>query len=112
MRAAVFADNQHYVRSWTSTLPEEPGRQGQERVLDLCKRVSADTYVNPPGGADLYSKSEFGARGIDLRFLKPRPFEYPQFGAPFVPWLSIVDVMMFNPRERVAECLRGNYDLL
>ncbi len=94
----------------SSTLAIDHTLQGQNKVLALCKKVGADTYINPPGGVDLYSKPEFAARGIELRFLKPRPFEYAQLGAPFVPWLSIVDVMMFNPRERIAECLASNYD--
>ena len=96
----------------SSTLAADHGLQGQERVLALCESVGADTYINPPGGVDLYSRAAFDARGIELRFLKPRPFEYPQFGAPFVPWLSIVDVMMFNSPERIGECLAANYDLI
>ena len=96
----------------SSTLPVDHALQGQDRVLSLTEAVGADTYVNPPGGVDLYSKADFDARGITLRFLKPRPFEYPQFGAPFVPWLSIVDVMMFNSRERIADTLASNYDLI
>ena len=95
----------------SSTLAIDHGLQGQDKVLALCEKVGADTYVNPPGGVDLYSKAAFAARGIELRFLKPRPFEYPQLGAPFVPWLSIVDVMMFNSRERIRECLASDYDL-
>ena len=34
------------------------------------------------------------------------PIEYPQFGDPFVPGLSIVDVLMFNEREQVREMLK------
>ena len=62
-------------------------------------------YVNPSGGADLYDRAEFASQGVDLRFIRSRPIEYEQFGAPFVPWLSIIDVLMFNGRERVAELL-------
>ena len=35
------------------------------------------------------------------------PVEYPQFGEPFVPGLSIVDVLMFNDKEKVQEMLRS-----
>jgi len=38
----------------------------------------------------------FEARGIDLHFLRSQPVTYPQFGNTFVPWLSIVDVLMFK----------------
>ncbi len=79
--------------------------KGQDRVLDLCRAVGANTYVNAIGGTALYSEPDFAAAGIDLRFVRSRPVEYPQFGAPFVPWLSIVDVLMFNPVSKVQEYL-------
>lgn len=96
----------------SSTLDCDHALQGEERVLAICRAVGAGTYINPPGGMDLYSKASFDARGIALRFLRPRPFEYAQLGAPFVPWLSILDVMMFNSRERIGEVLATNYDLV
>ncbi len=88
------------------------GLKGQDRVLALCAALGATTYVNAIGGTELYSKDLFRENGIDLRFIRPRPFEYPQFGNAFVPWLSIIDVMMFNPRAKIAEVTSGNYDLV
>lgn len=86
--------------------------KSQDKVLALCKAVGADAYVNAIGGMELYAREDFSAQGIALHFIKPRPFEYPQFGAPFVPWLSIVDVLMFNPIERVRERIESHYDLI
>jgi hypothetical protein len=93
-----------------SELDRTPGLTGQERVLDLCRRLGADTYVNAPGGAGLYDGDAFAAVGIALRFLKSVAEPYPQFGQPFVPFLSILDVMMFNPPEAAA-LLLDNYEL-
>lgn len=85
--------------------------RGEERILDICARERASHYVNLPGGAELYSEEAFAARGIALEFLRPEPGGYRQLGGPFVPWLSIIDVLMFNSgdearrlvlRERVA----------
>jgi hypothetical protein len=81
-------------------------------VLALCAATGAAVYVNAIGGTELYSAEEFAARGVELRFIRSRTIEYPQFGANFVPWLSIVDVMMFNPPERVRELVSGHYDLI
>lgn len=86
--------------------------KSQDKVIALCEAVGATTYVNPVGGMDLYSVQVFQSRGIELKFLCSRPFEYPQLGAVFVPWLSIVDVLMFNSRERVQACVTDNYDLI
>jgi hypothetical protein len=83
-----------------------------DRVIDICKRTGAATYVNPPGGRDLYSSSAFRAHGLDLQFLQPRLSPYPQFGAAFVPSLSILDVMMFNSRDHIRSDLLGGYELV
>jgi len=85
---------------------------GQERVIALCEAVGADVYVNPIGGVELYSKDDFRSRGITLQFLESKPFEYRQFDAAFVPWLSIVDVLMFNPIEAARARIAANYDLI
>lgn len=85
--------------------------KNQDKVLAICEAIGAKTYVNAIGGTELYSKGEFLARGVELKFVKSRPFEYPQFGSEFVPWLSIIDVMMFNPLEAIRECIASNYEL-
>ena len=87
-------------------------RIAQDKVLALCQAAGATTYVNAIGGTELYSPDAFRDRGIDLRFIKSRPFEYHQFGKDFVPRLSILDVMMFNPRDAVVAAIRGNFDLV
>ena len=86
--------------------------RNQDKVLALCEAVGANTYINAIGGLELYAKHEFQARGIELKFIKSKPFEYAQFGNEFVPWLSIIDVMMFNPIEVVREGVAVNYELI
>lgn len=86
--------------------------KSQDKVLALCEAVGADTYVNSIGGMELYSRDAFRGRGIDLKFIRSRPLEYPQFGDAFVPWLSIVDVMMFNPLGTVQDCIANNFELI
>jgi hypothetical protein len=94
----------------SSTIDIDHGLAGQDKVVALCQAVGATTYINAIGGRELYRQDAFG--DIKLRFLQAKPFEYPQFGAPFVPWLSILDVMMFNPAERVREAIATGFDLL
>ena len=86
--------------------------KNENKVLALCEAVGADTYVNAIGGKELYSKETFRDKGIDLKFLQSKPFEYAQFGDPFVPWLSILDVMMFNSGPRLTELLTGNFEFV
>jgi len=83
-----------------------------DRVLAICRAVGATTYINAIGGMDLYSSDSFRDRGIDLKFLQARPHQYEQFADPFVAWLSIIDVLMFNPVSTVRTALLPNYDLI
>jgi WbqC-like protein family len=79
---------------------------GQERILDICKREGATTYINPQGGQSLYDHASFAESGIDLKFLIPSStIEYKQFGSVHVPWLSIIDVMMFNSKSKLHTLL-------
>ena len=71
--------------------------RAQDKVLALCEALDATAYVNTIGGVKLYSKKKFQEKGIELRFIQSKPFDYVQFDDAFVPWLSIIDVLMFNP---------------
>lgn len=84
---------------------------GQERVIDICKREGAGTYINPQGGQALYDRKSFCNAGIDLCFIVMRPLPYKQRASAFVPYLSIIDVLMCNSPEKVAKMLE-EYDLL
>ena len=48
-----------------------------------------------------YDKICFGILGIKHRFIKAMQLEYGKFRAPFAPWLSIVDMLMFNLLGRI-----------
>ncbi len=86
--------------------------RSQDKVLALCEAVGATTYVNSIGGRALYSKEAFLLKGINLKFIQSKQFSYPQFGNEFIPWLSIIDVLMFNPIETVKNCISTNYQLV
>ncbi len=77
----------------------------QERILDICRREGAKEYINVIGGTPLYQKDIFARNGIQLRFMKSVLTPYRQFAEPFVPALSIIDVMMFNPVEAITRML-------
>ena len=96
----------------SSDIAIDQSLKNQDKVLALCAAVGASTYVNAIGGLELYSKTAFHEKGIDLKFIQSKPFEYPQFGGEFVPWLSIIDVMMFNSKEAINLAINENYNLV
>jgi hypothetical protein len=96
----------------SSTVPIDHTLKSQDKVLAICKAQDATQYVNSIGGTELYSKEEFAHRGVELSFLKTLAFEYPQFGQPFVPNLSIIDLLMFNPLEQVKDAVNRRFELV
>ncbi len=95
----------------TSSAIEKPHDiKGEARVIDLCRRVGADRYINPLGGRKLYKHTAFLEHGIQLDFLDGNATYYAQFGAPHLPSLSIIDVLMFNSLTQ-ARALLADYRL-
>jgi hypothetical protein len=86
--------------------------RAQDKVLALCEALNATAYVNAIGGVELYSKKTFQEKGIELQFIQSKPFDYAQFGDAFVPWLSIIDVMMFNSIDTIQAFISTNYELI
>ena len=80
--------------------------KGTDRVMDICVRERASTYVNLPGGRALYDSAAFSARGVELAFIEPNLCPYTQFDDDaFHPALSILDVLMFNSKDSVRDML-------
>lgn len=94
----------------SSTLGIDPTLRSQARVIATAMSCQADSYINPIGGIELYDSAVFAAHGIDLHFLKMKEIHYPQWSDTHVPYLSILDVLMFNSPDRVQELL-GEYTL-
>jgi len=87
------------------------GATGVGRVLEICRAAGARVYLNSPGGRALYDRTTFDREGIALRFLVPELHPYPQAGGPFVPGLSIIDLLMRQDRASArAAARRGVLD--
>jgi hypothetical protein len=96
--------------SVSSTIAIDHSLKAEQKVLALCKERNATHYINPIGGLQLYDKTIFKNQGIELSFLQSSELIYDQLGNTFVPWLSIIDVMMFNSREKIGVLLK-NFEL-
>lgn len=77
----------------------------QDRVIKISRTFAATTFLNPIGGVELYDRDHFAREGLLLRFFKMDAVVYRQLNQPFVPSLSIIDVLMFNCVEQVQAML-------
>lgn len=99
----------HFVESKDRYANEEL-KKG-DRLIDICLRENIDSYINALGGQEIYTKEYFKERGVNLQFIKTGLVTYSQFDNEFVPWLSIIDVLMFNEREKISTYLL-NFELV
>ncbi len=74
-------------------------------AFEITRQSNAITYINPVGGRELFDMKKFLANGIEVKFIKPNEIIYGQSKRDFVPWLSIIDVMMFNSPETINKML-------
>jgi hypothetical protein len=95
----------------SSTIEIDHQLKSEEKVIAICKAQNASTYINPSGGIELYSKERFEQNGIKLQFQKSNPINYLQYKNEFVPWLSILDVLMFNTKDEIKSFL-SDYQLI
>ena len=95
----------------TSSIYNNSHLKAQDRVVDICKQVGCIHYINPIGGYTLYNKEIFKFQGIQLSFIKPKQVLYQQFNHEFIPFLSIIDVLMFNNVNEINQML-NQYELL
>lgn len=96
----------------SSSIPINHDLKAANKVIEICKARKATTYINPIGGVELYSKEEFMNEGLELQFLKANNINYPQFKNDFVPFLSIIDVMMFNSLADIKHIINKEYNLI
>ena len=83
----------------------------EKRLHEIIARNNSVHYINPVGGMELYKKESFALKNVKLDFIKSKSVNYQQFDNDFIPWLSIIDVLMFNSVEEVNNML-DQYELV
>lgn len=96
----------------SSAIEKNNSFRGQDRIIEICRQLKADVYINPCGGRKLYTKDVFEKNGMKLYFLDMRDdrIYYSQNQKVFEKNLSIIDVLFHNDVERIKDFL-NEYDL-
>ena len=76
-----------------------------QRLVDICRKIGADTYFSGVGGKDYMDLNLFEENGIDVKFQHFRHPVYPQRFGGFIKSLSVID-LLFNCGEKSAEVVR------
>lgn len=89
----------------TSATFQNDNLKSEARVLDICEKKDATTYINPIGGKLIYDKETFSKKNIQLQFLNSQPVFYNQNCIEFTPNLSIIDLLMFADHNQIGYLL-------
>lgn len=83
-----------------------------DRIIDICKKLNADTYLSGIGGRDYLEEDKFIKAGIKLEY---QNFNHPVYcqcymkgEESFLPNMSAVD-LLFNEGEKSIDILRGKF---
>ncbi|SOE21845.1 WbqC-like protein family protein [Spirosomataceae bacterium TFI 002] len=79
--------------------------KAQERILAMALAEGANHYINPIGGQEIYDKELFASNDVKLNFIKANGIVYSQFKEPFVPYLSVIDALMFLDKKGINDLM-------
>lgn len=96
---------------YSSEIDKDNSLTYDDRIIDICKRLDMNCYINAIGGKVLYSKDTFMKQNLELYFINSQISQYKQFNDNFIPNLSIIDLMMFNSKENLTKLL-DQYELV
>jgi len=85
-------------------------RKKNELIIDICKKIGAETYLSGTGGGKEYNDENLlNQHGIKLVYNDFKHPVYPQLWGDFIPNLSIIDLLfncgpqsktvLFNPQQ-------------
>lgn len=94
----------------SSNIDYNRNTDAENKILDICKKNNAKVYINTIKGQHLYDREKFKSHELKLYFFDRIITPYEQYSKnDFVPYLSIIDVLMFNDVQTVKEMIKlGN----
>ena len=77
------------------------------RLINICKYFNATHYYNGAAGKKLYKKEDFANHGIILEFQDYKHPQYKQLFGEFVPYLSVIDLLLNEGSSSLGIILSG-----
>ena len=77
----------------------------------ICRQLGASHYVNPASGEALFDPALFASFGVTLQLASPTEFKYATGPYHYEPYLSILDVLMWNAPDLVSRAAHDNVQI-
>lgn len=88
-----------------SAMGTDLGHRNQQ-LINICHYLDADTYLSGQGARAYLDQKQFHRAGLKVEFQDYTPVKYPQIHSPFIPNLSVID-LLFNTGPEVRYYLLG-----
>ena len=79
----------------------------QQRIIEICKIVGANSYISPRGSADYIVEEDFIKSGISLTYQNYEHPVYPQNYGEFLPFMGILDLIANVGAAKALEVIRS-----
>lgn len=90
---------------WSQDLLLAEGKT--ERLVDLCQKVGATTYISGPAAKDYLDVNLFAEKNIQVSWMDYSGYpEYRQLYPPFEPQVSILD-LIFNEGDKAPDFMKS-----
>lgn len=80
--------------------------KGDDLIIDICKKLGADTYVHGKHGKDYIDPQKFADNHIKCIYQEFQHPVYRQLYEPFIPRMSVID-LLFNCGPESLRILKG-----
>ena len=94
---------------YSSELKIDIKKKGEDKIIEICKKINANTYLNPIGGKNLYNKNKFNQNDINLFFFEttiPKVLHSNNFNFSY---FSVIDILMRKPKSEIINLLNKYY---
>lgn len=72
---------------------------GDDLIIEMTKKFSGDTYISGPNGRNYIDKTKFQNNNIELLFHEYDHPIYNQLWGPFLPYMTIWDLLFYKCKE-------------
>jgi len=87
-----------------------PQGRKTELLIEMRKKLGADTYLSGEGGRAYVDESKFREQNLNHLFLNFSHPTYTQQFEPFIPYMSVVDLLFNHGSERSKQIILNNGD--
>lgn len=77
---------------------------GNQLLVDICRQLGASVYLAQPVAGKYLDSGLFQKEGLQIQFIKPPAWIYPQLWGPFIANLSAFD-LLFNCGPKAQDIL-------